>query len=191
MTENNNIVLDDEFWEEYLDLGTCERFLSPTEKKKPRDHYKVLSSYHLVLECAVFWSSREDYRLLVRDFVTKKIDGPKFERSFMRLRSRNMIEAQRLIEKIENDEQNEIPDFSYSFDSIAFMSTIDNLFYTIDGFLPPESWDDLRDYIEKGFLPILERFTMDLDQLIHRSYNIFYGTALITIGFGLVNLNLQ
>lgn len=189
MTKNNNIVLDDQFWEKYE--KTREWFLTPTEKKKPKDSYKVLASYHLVLERAVFWSSREDYRLLVRDFVNKKIDGPKFERSFMRLRSRNMIEAKRLIDKIEDDEQNEIPDFSYSFNSIAFLSTINNLFYTIEGFLPPESWDDLRACIEKGFLPILERFTMDLDKLIDRSYNILYGTALITIGFGLMNLNLQ
>ena len=72
MTKNNNIVLDDQFWEKYE--KTREWFLTPTEKKKPKDSYKVLASYHLVLERAVFWSSREDYRLLVRDFVNKKID---------------------------------------------------------------------------------------------------------------------
>lgn len=203
MTEKNNVTYDSEFWDEFFDgyERVYSEFLTPKERPEKKDCQTVLISYHLLLENAVFWSSRNEYRLLVRDFVNKKIDGSEFERSFMRLRSANMRKVRQLIETIENSDlsdQNKIPDFCYSSESVNFSRTIGNLFdavehynYGASNYDSPGVTEGLRFYLGKEFLPILERLTINLDQVIDRSYNILYATTLAAIGFGLVNLNLQ
>lgn len=186
--------MDEQSWEEFWESANSvnSQPLKKQKQKQKKDCDVILKFYHLFLESVVFWSSRTDYRLLVRDFVDKKINCFEFRRLFLKLWYADLGKLLQLIEIIEDgDKENQILDFCYTSESIAFRETISDLFYVVEGYESPESPEGLRYYLQKEFLPILEGSTINLDQLIDRSYQILYSTALAMIGFVLVNFNFQ
>lgn len=193
MTEKKRIITDEKFWEEF-EKGANSVKSQPLKKQKPKkDCNVILTFYHLFLESVVFWSSRTDYRLLVRDFVDKKINGVEFQGLFLELWYADLRKFLQLIEIIEDGEkENEILDFCYTSESLAFRNIMNDIFYVIEEYESSESPEFLRSYLQKEFLPILEGSTINLDKLIDRSYQILYSTALAMIGFVLlVNFNFQ
>ena len=129
--------------------------------------------------------------------MNKKINGFEFQDAFLKLWYSDRRRINKLIETIEDENKmNQIPDFSYTSKSIIFSKVISNLFFATEGYESEENESKLRSFIEEYYFPTLREHFDDsffppkigLDQLIARSYKIFYSIAIIIIGFLLVSI---
>jgi len=147
--------------------------------KKPRDLSKTtgqkLTKYHILVEEIVAWSSRQTFLELLKNFLSKKIDGETFSSKFFRLREEDMDILAEICEKIEEGIK-PIPDLYYTAKAADFSSVMNDLFFTVEAFDPDieeneENLDlnaciygekTLRLMIQTNTLPKLEKY-YDLD----------------------------
>nr|YP_010472318.1 hypothetical protein NDC64_pgp025 [Navicula tsukamotoi]UVG41783.1 hypothetical protein [Navicula tsukamotoi]UVG41928.1 hypothetical protein [Navicula tsukamotoi] len=191
---NNINWNDDNFVREFLEEAN--QFSLEYQKKPKKDLYKIVINYQILMERLITWSSHQDYNFLVQKFLNKKINGFEFQDAFLELWYSDRRQMDELIETIEDeDKMNQIPDFSYTSKSIIFSKVISNLFFATEGYESEENESKLRSFIEEYYFPTLREHFDDsffppkigLDQLIARSYKIFYSIAIIIIGFLLVS----
>lgn len=176
------------------DLDFDLNILGPS--KKPRKSLKApiekVTNYQRVVGDSVFWTSRQAYLELLQSFLSKKIDGETLTSKFFQLRSQDMMSTDELCAIIE-DQILPIPDLYYTLKAKDFSSAIDELYLEIDRYDPNINdwdWDDivyseskLRSVIQEKFVPRLQHScdlndSVDLDQLIRRSYLIFIMSSL-------------
>lgn len=148
--------------------------------KKPRKSFKPplekLTSYHIIVEGSVFWSSRQAYLEVIQSFLSKKIDGEAFTSKYFELRSQDMLNTDELCARIE-DQIRPIPDLYYTFKATDFSLAINDLFLEIDRYDPDVddrdygnivySESQLRSVIQKEFVPLLQQ-SCDLNDSFFR-----------------------
>lgn len=121
------------------------------------------------------------------------MNGWEFQDEFLTLWFSNSRKIREIEQKIEEGQGQQIGDLSYTSKSMDFSKAINNLFVTVDACESEEALDGLRLFIPKYYFPILERVydrdasvfrpKIDVEQVIDRSYQIIYSSAIVTIGF--------
>lgn len=172
--------------------------LEPVKKEEitQKDLYQIINFYHILIENMVFWSSHQDYNLLVQKFLNKEINGFEFQDAFLKLWYSDGSQIRKIIEIIENGDKNyQIPDFFYTSKSMIFLDVICDAFFAAEGYESEENEDYLRSFFQKNYVsPLRKHFDdsffqlrIDLDKLIEKSYRILYSIAILITGFLLVN----
>ncbi len=78
----------------------------------------------------IFGASYENYNFLVQKFLNEEMNGFEFRNAFLKLWYFYIQKARKLMGTIEDeDKNNQIPYFSYTFKSIIFHQVIDNVFW--------------------------------------------------------------
>ena len=136
-------------------------------KSYKRDPNKVILMYEIIIECAIFWKSRQYYFQLVKSFLAKEIEGETFCSKFLSLRSGNIVEMHEIYRKVEQNDDL-IPDIFYTSKSKKLTEAIDDIYIYVDRFDPTldnNNWDDnwivlnesqLKWVIQERYLSILE-----------------------------------
>lgn len=141
---------------------------------------KKINNYTGIVECSVFWASRQVYLEMLKNFLSRKIDGETLTSKFFKLRSDNIISQRKLCVRIE-DNILPIPDLYYTSKAEDFISAIDDLFVAMDEYDPDMDDDDdgwncnnivysengLRSVIQEIFVPILQK-SCDLNDSFFR-----------------------
>lgn len=194
---NENDWTQDSFIREILEES--DRLMSkPVEKEETpkQDLHQTLIIYHILIEDIVFWSSHQDYNLLVQKFLNKQMNGFQFQEAFLELWYSDTKQIRKLIQTIQDgDKKNQIPDFSYTSKSTVFHDVINTVFFAAEAHESEANESKLRSFIQEYYFPTLRKYFDDsffppkigLDQLIDRSYKIFYSITIVTTGFLLVN----
>lgn len=132
--------------------------LEPVREEDKPDLHKILSSYHILIERIVFWSSHQNYNLLVQKFLNKEMDGFQFQEAFLNLWYSDSKKIEELIKTIEEgDNQSQIPDFCYTSKSIVFSDAVSTLFFAAEGLECEANESDLRSLIQEYYFPTLRK----------------------------------
>lgn len=167
-----------------------------------------LTEYKCFIHTSIGWKSRQHIIKMVRNFLLKEIDAKTFSDQFFAWHYGTMREADELCEKIEEGLKPLVCNFEYLPKSEDFNSMTNNMFFEIDQYDPnleDSDWNEfvyseskLRHVIQTKYLPTLLKSCdldstflqpkLSLDQLIERSYYIFFSSAIVAIGFSFFNL---
>ena len=142
-------------------LKATEELMSrPMKKKKTpkKDIHQMVSLYHILIEHIGFWSSRQDYNLLVQKFLNKEVDGFQFQEAFLKLWYSDRNRIRKLIQTIEDrGEKNQIPDFCYTSKATVFHEVINNVFFMAEGHESDANESNLRSFIQEYYFPTLRK----------------------------------